>query len=182
MTAKSMTMVDDLDMEVSVEEIDMSPEFVDMSTGQYYLRVAGFTKKATEIEDSETGDSIPATRRSLVLQIVGVKAAEQPQPEIGGIFSQGGIMAYQIARDQFIRLVKKIVKIGDPEFAASPHGMADYCQAAMELFDRDRFLLCSITLRDGKYPNIRTMQAVDAAEVEGWDEETFQFAEFEFTG
>lgn len=179
MAKSQMTIVDDLDMEISVDEIDMSPEYVDMSPGSYYLRVAGFTKKATEIEDPETGDQLPTTRRGIVFQIVGIKAAEAPQPEVGGIFSQGGIMAYQIARDQFIRLTKKVVKAGDKDFDTGGP-MSDTCNRAIELFDRDAFLLCTITVRDEKYPNIRSMVAVNTEEVEDFDPDTFQFAEFEF--
>ena len=170
----------DLDMDMDIDEMEMSPEFVDMSLGTYVLRIAGMTQKDIELEGDDD-DVVQGTRLNIIFQIVGIVAAEMPAPEVGGIFSYGGIMQFQIARDQLVRVTKKAVKLANPDFFSQKRNLGEIFQEMIALYDENNLLECNITLRDEKYPQIRTMKRVGPESVEGLDWSNFSKASFEWT-
>lgn len=173
-------LLSDLDLDMDLDSIEMDPEFVDLTPGAYILRVAGATNKAIELENDD-GDTVPSSRLSIVFQIVQVVAAEMPAPEAGGLFTVGGIMAYKRARSQVFGLATKAVKLANPDFFSVKRTPRDLLQEVIRLYSDINLLECNITLRNEKYPQIRTMRLRDISSVEvDWD--SYQKAEFEFHG
>lgn len=167
----------DLDMDLDIDEVEIQPEFVDLSAGNYICRVAGIMSKPVTVKDDED-DEVDSTRLSIVFQTVVNVAVEEPEPEIGGIFNIGGILAFPRARSQVVNMVKKGIKLADPDFFKTKHSLGAMFMHFVALYGDKNFLDMNITLRDEKYPNIRTMRLAEKPDI-NWD--GYVKAQFEWT-
>lgn len=167
---------DGLDMEMDIDEVELSPEYVDVTPGIYQVRIAGITKREFTMKNKD-GDEIDALSRNIVCQIVGLESVDLPAPEVGGVFSFSFTMDFDNSRSQFIRAIKKAVKLANPEFIQEKHTVAEYLEEVVRLYDKEHFLAVGVSLRNDKYPELKSMRYQPAADVELSEE--FPYCEIE---
>ena len=165
--------VDDFDLDLDISEIQVEPDFVDMTSGVYVVRVAGLLQRDfmyTNEADEELEDALEVTARNVVYQVVACVDVEEPAPEIGGLFQVGGIIQFKFGLSVYVKAVTFPLKLLHGRVFKGTLRAAQ--NELIEKFDRENFLLLTVktTEKGGRvYANVKATKLFAPADVLDWE-------------